>query len=50
MALDVIDISAEGLPAYVVAESRTERARQELEAAVLPYGWRQIEQAGFNGM
>jgi hypothetical protein len=40
MALDVIDISAEGLPAYVVAESRTGRLREHLKAAVPPYQWR----------
>jgi hypothetical protein len=31
MALDVIDISAEGLSVYVVAEGRTGRLQEDLE-------------------
>jgi hypothetical protein len=47
MALDVIDFSAEGLPAYVVKENA---AGRPAKTAVPPHGWRQIEQVAFNGM
>jgi hypothetical protein len=39
MALDVIDISAEGLPAYVVVKAAQEGCGA-LKAAVPPYEWR----------
>jgi hypothetical protein len=37
MALDVIDISAEGLAAYVRPESRTGRPQEDLMAAARLY-------------
>jgi hypothetical protein len=37
MALDVIDISAEGLAAYVMPGSRTGRPREDLKAAARLY-------------
>jgi hypothetical protein len=50
LALDVIDISAEGLAAYVVPECRTGRPQSGFEGPSTAYGWRQIGPRGFNGM